>query len=173
VDLIAVGVGPGSFTGLRIGVATARALSQSLGLEVASVGSLAAIARGIGELPGAHDNPRVAVLDARRGQAFAAVHSAAGEELAAPLVAGPEALAELVQGLDGTPLAAGDGALRFRRELEAAGADVPDDDDAVHRMAARHVCALALDGPAGPAQAVKPIYLRPPDAELWRERDRH
>jgi tRNA threonylcarbamoyladenosine biosynthesis protein TsaB len=172
VDLIAVGVGPGSFTGLRIGVATARALAQSLGLEVAPVGSLAALARGIGELPEAGDSPRLAVLDARRGQAFAAVHDAEGAEVLAPAVVSPEELARLAAGLPGAPLAAGDGAVRFRRELEAAGVVVPAD-DAAHRIAARHICALALGVSARPAAEIKPIYLRPPDAELWRERDAH
>ena len=49
---------------------------------------------------------------------------------------------------------------------------MPDDEDAVHRVAARNVCALAVAGDAtGPGEALVPIYLRPPDAERWRERD--
>ena len=80
IDLIAVGVGPGSFTGLRICVATARALAQALDKPVGPVGTLAALARGIGEQSEAEARPRLAVLDARRGEAFAALHGPKGEE---------------------------------------------------------------------------------------------
>ncbi len=167
--LIAVGVGPGSFTGVRIGVATARALAQALGKPVAPVISLAALAAGIGDAAGAGERPRLAVIDARRGEAFAAAYGPGGEELVAPFVAGPEELAARVRALGGAPLAAGDGALRFRGELEAAGAEVLAGSDSAHRIRARHLCFLALE-PA-PLQSIEPIYLRRPDAELWRERD--
>lgn len=169
VDAIAVGVGPGSFTGLRIGIATARALGQGLGKPLAPVGSLAALARGI--RPG-DDAVRLPVIDARRGQAFAALYDASGVELWEPFVAAPEELAERVAERGGTPIAAGDGSVRFRRQLEAAGAEVLADDDEGHRISARHVCVLAAGTRLSQPGDIEPIYLRPPDAELWRERQR-
>jgi tRNA threonylcarbamoyladenosine biosynthesis protein TsaB len=171
VDLLAVGVGPGSFTGLRIGVATARALAQALGTPVVPVGTLAALARGIGERRGAEARTRLAVLDARRGQAFAALHGPGNEELWPPLVALPVDLAERVAGLPQSPLAAGSGAIGFRDELEAAGAEVLPDAEAAHRVSARQVCLLAGAGRRARPESIEPIYLRPPDAELWLERD--
>jgi tRNA threonylcarbamoyladenosine biosynthesis protein TsaB len=171
IDLLAVGAGPGSFTGLRIGVATARALAQALDTPVVPVGTLAALARGIGERRGAGGRARLAVLDARRGQAFAALHGPADEELWPPLVALPGELAERVAALPEPPLAVGSGAIRFRDELEAAGAEVPPDAEPAHRVSARQVCLLARAGRAAPPESIEPIYLRPPDAELWLERD--
>jgi tRNA threonylcarbamoyladenosine biosynthesis protein TsaB len=173
VDGLAVGIGPGSFTGLRIGLATARALAQALSLPVTPVGTLEALSAGIGEASVAAVRSRLPVLDARRGQAFAALCAADGAEVWPPLVAGPDELAERLAALAEPPLAAGSGALRFRRELEAAGADVLPDSDAAHRISARHVCAIAgARSPAGP-EAIEPIYLRPPDAKVWLERDTH
>ncbi len=166
VDSIAVGIGPGSFTGLRIGVATARALSAGLGLPASGVCTLDAIGLGLVEVGG--DSPVLAVLDARRGEVFAALYSAIGERLWGPLVEAPGDLAKRTAGLPEAPLAGGSGALRFRDEL---GVDMPEDDDPVHRVAARHVCALATaDGTHDPDR-LAPIYLRAPDAERWRERD--
>jgi tRNA threonylcarbamoyladenosine biosynthesis protein TsaB len=110
------------------------------------------------------------VVDARRREAFAGLFGPDGDELWPPLVAGPEQLAERVAALSEPPLAVGDGALRFRSELEVAGAEVPAGDEPAHRVSARHVCLLARD-PA-PLESIEPIYLRRPDAELWRERDK-
>ena len=170
VDAIAVGVGPGSFTGLRIGIATARALGQGLGKPLAPVVSLAALAHAI---PAADDHAhRLAVIDARRGQAFAALYDASGSEVWAPFVATPEELAARLAKAGGTPAAAGDGSVRFRRQLEAAGAKVLADDDEGHRISARGVCMLAAEARLLRPEDVEPIYLRPPDAELWRERQR-
>ena len=169
VDRIAVGLGPGSFTGIRIGLATARGLAASTGLPVSGVCTLDALARGMNEQ--ASGRSRLAVLDARRGEVFAALYAATGERLWEPLVASPEDLAERVAGLPEAPLAAGEGALRFRQELVSRGADVPDDADPVHRIAARHICALAEVAAGGGGGHLDPIYLRPPDAERWRERD--
>jgi tRNA threonylcarbamoyladenosine biosynthesis protein TsaB len=173
VDLIAVGLGPGSFTGLRIALATARGLATSLGLPLAGVCTLDAIGREMGEADspaGFTDRTRLAVLDARRGEVFAALYGGAGERLWEPLVCRPEQLAERVAELPSLPWAAGSGALRFRQELAGRGVEIPGDADPVHRVAARQVCALAAtaDGDVGP---LVPIYLRPPDAERWRERD--
>jgi tRNA threonylcarbamoyladenosine biosynthesis protein TsaB len=170
VDRLAVGIGPGSFTGLRIGIATARALAQALSLPIAGVGTLAALARGISEAhPGRSSLP---LLDARRGEVFAALYDDRAEEVWKPLVATPEALARRIAELEQAPLAAGDGALRFRAELHGCGVEIPNDEDPVHRIAARHVCSLGIRSGGDEAAAVAPIYLRPPDAERWHERQR-
>ncbi len=170
VQAIAVGIGPGSFTGLRIGLATARALAQALDKAIVPVGTLTALARGI---EGSGEQPRLAVLDARRGQAFAALYGPGGEEIWPPLVATPDEVVDRVKALDRTALAAGSGTIRFRGELEAAGADVLPDSDPAHRISARHVCLLAESGSPALPESIEPIYLRPPDAELWLERDTH
>ena len=135
------------------------------------MGTLAALARGIGERAEGRGRPRLAVLDARRGQAFAALYGPAGEELWPPLVAPPGELAERVAALPQPPLAAGSGAIRFRDELEAAGAEVLPDAEPAHRVSARHICLLAEAGRPARPESIEPIYLRPPDAELWLERD--
>ena len=167
IDRIAVGIGPGSFTGLRIGVATARALAQGRGLGLTGVESTAALARAIGEAePG---SASLAVIDARRGEVFAAI-APAGEPAGEPVVGPAEELGEVLEGIPGA-LAAGDGSVRFRAQIEALGARVAADDDPVHRISARHVCLLGAEAPADPGRDVRPLYLRRPDAERWRERD--
>ena len=166
VERVAVGVGPGTHTGLRIGVATARALAQARGLPVRAVSSLAALAAGADDEP---ERPRLAVIDAKRGEAFAALHDPDGREVWPAGVGPPEELAERLRELDRAPLAVGDGSVRFREQLEAAGAVVPADDDPAHVVRARHICRLAAAAPD--EHDVQPNYLRRPDAELWRERD--
>jgi tRNA threonylcarbamoyladenosine biosynthesis protein TsaB len=164
VDRLAVGVGPGTFTGLRIGIATARALAQARGLELVGVGTLRALAEGA--LAG--ERVVLAVLDARRGEAFAAAWRGGDppEELLAPAALAPEALAERARALPATPLAVGDGALEFLTFLQAAGAEVPPDGSPLHRVAARHLCRLARAAPPPGRVDVLPEYLRLPDAEI-------
>ena len=170
VDRIAVGLGPGSFTGLRIGIATARGLAAATGLPVSGICTLDALAAGIGAA-GA-EGERLAVLDGYRGEVFAALYAADGERLWEPLVCRPEELAERIDALPAPPSVAGSGAVRFRRELTRNGIQIADDADPVHRVAARQICALAADhGEAESPERLAPIYLRPPDAERWRERD--
>lgn len=169
VDFLAVGLGPGSFTGLRVGIATAQGLSTGLGLPAAGVCTLDALGRAIGE-SGA-EGERLAVLDGWRGEAFAALYSDDGEQIWEPEVYRPEALAERVAGLKEPPPAAGSGAVRFRQELTRVGVRIADDADPVHRVAARHICAVAAERWDGKTVPLEPIYLRPPDAERWRERD--
>jgi tRNA threonylcarbamoyladenosine biosynthesis protein TsaB len=159
LEAIAVGVGPGTFTGLRIGIATARALAGSAGLTLRQVSSLAALAEGIdAEL-------RLPLIDARRGELFAALHPADGEPIWPPFVAAPEAVAERVREAGLVVQAAGDGSIRFRGVLEAAGIGVDADESRSHVVRALHVCRLAQAVPGEPPEAVLPDYLRTPDAK--------
>jgi tRNA threonylcarbamoyladenosine biosynthesis protein TsaB len=168
IELIAVGIGPGSFTGLRIGISTARALGQARGLPIAGVPSTAALLAGIPPAPGGAG--RLALIDARRSEVFAALDTGAGA--GEPVVCPPAELAVALglQSLAGIS-AAGDGALRFRAEIEAAGAAVLPESEPAHHLSARWICELGAEiEPTEPA-AVRPLYLRRPDAERWRERD--
>ncbi|HVS99533.1 MAG TPA: tRNA (adenosine(37)-N6)-threonylcarbamoyltransferase complex dimerization subunit type 1 TsaB [Solirubrobacterales bacterium] len=168
VDLIAVGLGPGSFTGLRVGIATARGLTAGLGVPARGVSTLDALGAGIAAAGATGE--RLAVLDGYRGEVFVALYGAGGETRREPAVMRPEELAERLGAGSDPPSVAGSGAIRFRDELEGAGGiRIPDDADPVHRVAARHVCALAAAGKG--SGSLEPIYLRPPDAERWRERD--
>jgi len=140
---LAVGVGPGSFTGVRIGLATARGLALSLGLPGAGVSTLAALAAGA---PGA-----VPVIDAKRREVFTLLD---GE----PRVLAPHEL-HLGEGA----VCVGDGATRYRALLEERGAIVPPDDDERHLPRARFHAQLA--GEPGPVDELEPLYLRVPDAD--------
>jgi tRNA threonylcarbamoyladenosine biosynthesis protein TsaB len=172
IDRIAIGIGPGSFTGLRIGISTARALSQAREIPIAPVGSLAALARRISRAPEREASVALPVLDARRGEAFAALFHADGEEVWGPFVAAPDEVADRLRELDRPCLAAGDGALRFAAELEAAGATVAPPENPIHHLAARDVCAVGEAASEAPPDQIQPLYLRPPDAKRWIERDR-
>jgi tRNA threonylcarbamoyladenosine biosynthesis protein TsaB len=161
VDGIAVGVGPGTFTGLRIGVATARALATAAGLPVHPVSSLAALAAAARQA----DEPRVlALIDARRGELFAALFED-GRQVVEPFAVRPEQLGQRAGVELAGAVAVGDGSLRFRQILEAAGVRVPPDGSELHVVRALHVCRLAAEVPAQHPEAVLPTYIRDPDAE--------
>jgi tRNA threonylcarbamoyladenosine biosynthesis protein TsaB len=150
ISRIAVGVGPGGFTGLRIGIATARALAQARELPLVGVSSLAALAAP-------HEGDVVAVIDARRGEVFAASPGAFE-----PVALAPAALAARIA--PGS-LAVGDGAVRFREELERAGAVVPADGSPLHRVSALEVCRLGAAAEPTDRDALLPDYRREPDAK--------
>ncbi len=161
LDAIAATVGPGTFTGLRIGLAAARGLALAAGLPLVGVTTLEAVAHGVPESARAGRAVLVA-LDARRGQVYA---QAFGPDLAPrsePAALAPGAAAALVDHADKV-LLAGDGVDLVRPHLVGDGWDIavaPGDglpDAAV-------VAALAAQRAAVPASRVAPLYLRAPDA---------
>ncbi len=183
IDRIAVGLGPGTFTGLRVGVATARGLAQSLGVDLVGVSSLRALAESAlrSELNGSH-HVVLAVLDARRGEAFAAAYEmtdrGSAEELVPPRALAPEDLGGVVEQAEAVIgeeqgrrwQAIGDGAVRFRGDLQAAGVTVPPDSSPLHLLSAEAICDLGARTEAvASGEAIVPDYRRRPDAEIALE----
>jgi tRNA threonylcarbamoyl adenosine modification protein YeaZ len=155
LDRIAVTVGPGSFTGLRVGIAAARGLALVSQTPVVGIGTLAALAEAARGKAGAV--AVLAVMDARREEVYAQAFDADGTERSGPLVLSPAAAAVMLA--EGMRLA-GSGADLV---LAAAGRAVP----VVHRDSSPDIAAvlrLGLGAPA-PAAAPRPLYLRPPDAK--------
>ena len=187
IERIAVGTGPGTFTGLRIGVASARALARARRIPLVGVSTLESLALTAVSRrePGSrerqkHERPEVvlAVLDARRGEVFAAgwgvgeAGAAFDTPLLRPAALDPGALAEAAAELAGPALAIGDGAVEFRTVLERSGAVIPDDGSSLHRVTAvGHVERARVLSACDPA-AVLPQYIRLPDAELARSASR-
>jgi tRNA threonylcarbamoyladenosine biosynthesis protein TsaB len=162
LDRIAVGVGPGRFTGLRVGIATARGLAQSLEVELVGVSSLRALAETAAE----EDTLVLAMIDARRGEVFLATYATTGE-LMSPRALAPEDLGSIVTQAKGRWLAVGDGAVRYRGHLETAGVVVPEDCSPLHEVSAEAICNLGVSAPAVAAyEAIVPDYRRRPDAEV-------
>jgi len=171
---IAVDVGPGLFTGLRVGIATAKAIAQTLRIPVIPIGSLDLLA-----FPARFsDRVIAAVVDARRGEVFSALYRQVPggvQRTTEPRVGSPEDLVAELQSTGEDVLVVGDGALRYQNELRslvrvevcAHGISSPSARDLVllaHHHALREEWVQPRD--------VAPTYLRGPDAEInWQTRD--
>jgi tRNA threonylcarbamoyladenosine biosynthesis protein TsaB len=111
------------------------------------------------------------MIDARRGELFVAAYTG-GRQLLEPRALAPERVAAALDRAAPTGadpwLAVGDGALRFRSVLEAAGVAVAPDDSGLHRLSGAVICRLAATGQADAHEPVTPHYVRVPDAELTR-----
>lgn len=175
LDLLAVAAGPGSFTGLRVGVATVQGLAFARGLQVVPVPTLEALARAARETHGPAGLTAV-WMDAQRGEVFAAVYDGDGREVVAPQARRPLAVLEAWSRDEGglklsdLDLFFGDGAMRYAAPIrEALGpavriAGAPSLAGTIARIAS------AEPHRAVPPHAIVPVYVRRPDAELARDR---
>ncbi len=146
LDALAVGIGPGGFTGLRIGIATAHGIAQATGLGIRPILSLDALAAGIEA-----DQP-FPLIDAKRREVYGP----------GPFVGSIEdVIARAPQGA----LAAGDGSIRFREALEDAGIRVAPGDSRMNVVRSLYICRLAETVQPAPPESVVPCYLRAPDAK--------
>ncbi len=181
LESLAVGVGPGTFTGLRIGIATARALAQALRIPVRPVSSLEALATGMAAgAPLPPGSLALPLIDARRGQVFAALYRVAEvapdreaaptlETAWEPLVLDPGLLLERVRALSAAPVCAGDWALKSASELKSAGAEVLSSDSGLHAVDALYVCRRGMGVEPVAPEKLHPVYLRLPDAEVQKQ----
>lgn len=162
LDLILVGLGPGTFTGIRISAVTARSLAFGSGVGVAGGDTLSALAAPA--LSVLVDGESVlSVVDARRGEVFA--QRRAGVEAGEVLCAAPGSLPESMS----ATLVVGDGAARYRERLGHLGR-IPPDGSPLHRVTASGMVAASELAAVSPEE-LAPIYVREPDAETRRERN--
>jgi tRNA threonylcarbamoyladenosine biosynthesis protein TsaB len=178
VDLYAVAAGPGSFTGLRIGIATMQGLAFVTGRPIVAVSALDALAHAVSASrpPGAIVG---AWMDAQRGDVFSALYRVTD---GAPFT--PERLIPVEDAAVGAPadtaarwlarpetapvVVVGDGAVRYRDAFAGSGTavvDAPPLAGAIGLLAE----TLAARGAAAAPFAVRPLYVRRPDALLARE----
>ena len=172
VELFAVAAGPGSFTGLRVGIATIQGLAIARDRRVVAVSTLEAVA-----LSAPEGDARIAAwIDAQRGEVFAQVFERTHDRIAAlgEAISAPPALALDVhrRQLSGAAFH-GDGARRYREHIVAGlgsvriAEEVPPLAGAIARTAARHPDRAVMP------HAIVPIYVRRPDAEIARDRRDH
>lgn len=170
VRAFAVSVGPGSFTGLRVGLATVKGLAFGTGRPVAPVGTLAALA-----LPAQDGRPVAALLDARRGELYAAVFAADGTQLVPDSVLTPAELAARLP--EGARVVVGEGAAAGADELAARAAGrveilgPPAGTARAGTVGVLGARALA-EGKGLPAEQLAPRYVRRAEAEARRTGER-
>ncbi|MEY9845666.1 tRNA (adenosine(37)-N6)-threonylcarbamoyltransferase complex dimerization subunit type 1 TsaB [Streptacidiphilus sp. MAP5-3] len=155
---VVVGVGPGPYTGLRVGLATAAAFGHALGIPVYGVCSLDGVARAARDA-GVVTGPFVAATDARRKEVYWARYDAAGVRVEGPAVDRPAEIAERVAGLP----AVGAGALLYPDVFTDIPTGAPEHQSAA-ALAAFAADALASGTPLLPPTTA--LYLRRPDAEV-------
>lgn len=170
IEAVAVDHGPGLFTGLRVGLATARALAAGRGLPAVGVSSLEVLAYPWRRCRGL----LASVVDAKRGEVFWAIYRADGtrlEQVRGPAVGTPAALAgELSRWAgDGRPLALGDGAWRYRAELSEVGAEVVPPEEIWPSVDALGALGHEKLSEGAPTSLPMPLYLRQADVRIGWE----
>jgi tRNA threonylcarbamoyladenosine biosynthesis protein TsaB len=177
VDVYAVAAGPGSFTGLRIGIATMQGLALANGkslVGISALDALNAVVRSLSTQSATLDpsSEVAAWMDAQRGQVFSALYKD-GSSVDDALVEKPAAILSRWQLEPRNPrVFAGDGALAYRELIvrafpHAAVVDpVPPLAPAIAELAERHIERHGASAP----DAIRPVYIRRSDAELARDR---
>ena len=166
VGLLAISTGPGSFTGLRIGVATWKGLAYAAGKPLLGVSTLDALARAAGR----HDGLVCPMIDAKMGEVFGAVHhyDAGRRETLVPEQAAT--VEDVLATVKGSVYFIGDGAARYRERIQAvlpeavfapSWASVPR-----ASAVAAEAANLAASGADTDAAAVSPVYLRKPKVDM-------
>lgn len=172
IDAFAVGTGPGSFTGLRVGIATMQGLAAAMGKPLIGVSALDALVR-IASGGSERTRPTCVAtwVDAWRGEVFAALYEN-GREIDAPRVAPPEAL--LGRLTDRPTLFTGDGAARHQDVIRAVLGARARFTEPVAPLLAGTIGRIAADawraGDRPAPDAIRPLYVRRSDAELARDR---
>ena len=174
ISAIAVDIGPGLFTGMRVGIATAQSLAWALEVPVIPVCSLDALAQTVAW----SDSPIVASLDARRGEVYWALYRARGQELqriVEPTVTSPDDLAIHIADRAEEVVCVGTGFKRYADTFEANPWGQIIGGDSLYPTASAVVTlgasALLNDSTVAPDN-VEPMYLRVPDAEInWKTRE--
>jgi tRNA threonylcarbamoyladenosine biosynthesis protein TsaB len=162
LDLIAATVGPGSFTGVRTGVAAARGLALACGLPLVGATSLAVMARQALALIGAARGERLLAVaaDARRDMAYLQLFDAAGHALGEPLVVSPQ---DAATALGARPaVVVGSGADMVAAAVEAAGGDA---EVALRDLEPDAQALAVLAAGLTPVDALRPLYVREPDVK--------
>ena len=170
VDLLAVCLGPGAFTGLRVGIAAAQGLAFARGCPIIGISAFDALA--VAAFEHCEEATTAGVwIDAARGEVFAARVRRDGAATAPTLIGEPVAATpDVVQaswaGGAAVECWAGDGAVRYRQQLPSRDVVVPV--PLLAPLVARLARVRRAD--AGAPHALRPLYVRPPDAELARQR---
>ena len=178
VQLLAVAVGPGAFTGLRIGLAAMQGLATVLNIQVVGVSALEALALAVAESPACATGRIATWVDAHRGEVFAALYTALPtkshpvDPVGDVIVAEPGVVLGQWPGEGAmTTCFTGDGAVRYRDDIARhtnGKASVLDPPSALAPFLGQLGQARARRGEAGPPHALQPMYVRRPDAELVR-----
>lgn len=163
VTRVAVGLGPGTFTGIRIGMSLAQGIALGRGCDLVGVGSLRALIEATPEAT----RPVVSMIDARRSELFCSYRDPS-RVISDPFAA---RLGDLSSRIPAGALCVGDGALLACEELRAGGFDVPAEDDLLHHVRASVIAGLA-DDPDQTGPGLVPIYVRSPDAVPIAERSK-
>jgi tRNA threonylcarbamoyladenosine biosynthesis protein TsaB len=172
IDLFAVAIGPGSFTGLRVGIATMQGLAFASGRPLIGVSALDALARRAANADSGTQRRIATWVDAWRGEVYAALYEQ-GVEIDPPTVGRPDALLARYAATWGAGeyLFIGDGADAYRDLIQAClGAAIA---HPAAPLLAGTIAQIAVEtcraGEAPPPHAIRPLYVRRPDAELARD----